>query len=145
MNETSEKWLLPVDGSVAALRAVDHLIAEARQRQDCPQILLLNVQSALPADITRFVSGSAVQDYHREAGEAALAEARRRLDQAGLACSTHILIGDTAPGIANFAREQACTRIVIGARGLGAVAGLLLGSVTHRVMQLTDLPVLLVK
>lgn len=141
----SEKWLLPVDGSEAALRAVDHLIAEARQRQACPEILLTNVQAALPTDITRFVNNEAVQDYHREAGEAALARARARLDSAGLAYSTHILIGDTAPSIVNFAREQACTLIVIGARGLGAVAGLLLGSVSHRVMQLSTLPVMLVK
>lgn len=141
----NEKWLLPVDGSAAALRAVDQLITDARQQQCCPQILLLNVQAALPADITRFVSSSTVQDYHREASETALAKARERLDAATLAYTTHTLIGETAPCIANFAREQACTRITLGTRGLGSVSGLLLGSVTHKVLQLTALPVVLVK
>ena len=104
-----------------------------------------NVQAPLPSDVTRFVNYSVVQDYHREAGEAALAGARLRLETGGLAYSQHVLVGEPAPTIVNFAREQHCTLIVIGARGLGSVASALLGSVTSKVIHLTELPVLVVK
>jgi len=138
-------WLVPVDGSAHALRAIDHVIREALRDTVTPVIVLLNVQAPLPSDITRFVDSSVVQDYHREAGEAALATARGRLEAAGLGCSLHVRIGETARAIVDFAREQQCTLIVIGARGLGSVAGALLGSVTNRVVHLSELPVLVVK
>ena len=141
----SPLWLVPVDGSLHALRAVDHVVREAGGDALAPAIILVNVQAPLPSDVTRFIDGSVVQDYHREAGEAALASARVRLAAAGLACSEHILIGETAQTIVDFAREQHCTLIIMAARGLGSVAGVLLGSVTHRVVHLTDLPVLVVK
>ncbi len=139
------KWLIPVDGSQPALHAVEHVIAEAAQRKSCPQILLVNVQPSLPSDITRFIERTAVQDFHREAGDAALAPARKALDAATLAYSAHILIGDSATCIVEYAREQACTQIVMGARGLGSVVGLLMGSVMLKVIQQTDFPVVLVK
>lgn len=138
-------WLVPVDGSLHALRAVDHVIREAARNTIAPAMMLVNVQAPLPSDVTRFVDSGVVQDYHREAGEAALASARARVEAAGLSCSAHVLVGETAPTIVDFAREKRCTLIVMGARGLGSVAGVLLGSVTNRVVHLTDLPVLVVK
>lgn len=138
-------WLLAVDGSPAALRAVDHALREAARNVIAPTILLVNVQTLLPADVTRFVNHAVVEDYHREAGERAMADARSRLQAAGLTCAPHLLLGDPAPTIVDFAREQHASLIVVGARGLGSVAGALLGSVTTKIIHLTDLPVLVVK
>ncbi len=139
------RWLVPVDGSQVALRAVDHVVREAGVHTITPEIMLVNVQPRLPSDISRFVNSTVVQEYHRETGDAALASACGRLELAGLAYARHILLGEPAPTIVDFAKEHHCTLIVIGARGLGSVAGLVLGSVTKRVIQLTDLPVLVVK
>ena len=141
----SPLWLLPVDGSLPALRAVDYVVREAARDTVAPAIILVNVQAPLASDVTRFVDSVVVQDYHREAGEAALASARARIEAAGLACSAHILIGETAPSIVDFARKHHCSLIIMGARGLGSVFGVLLGSVTNRVVHLADLPVLVVK
>ncbi|EXI75651.1 MAG TPA: universal stress protein [Candidatus Accumulibacter phosphatis] len=139
------RWLLPVDGSLPALRAVDHVIGEARSSPIGLDILLLNVQHPLPSDISRFVSPAVVHDYHRETGDTALAAARARLEAAGIGHAVHVLTGEVAPTIVDFAHEHDCGLIVMGARGLGTVAGLLLGSVTQRVIHLTDLPVVVVK
>lgn len=139
------RWLVPVDGSPPALRAVEHVVREAVRNAIAPEIILLNVQTPLPSDVSRFVSGSVLQEYHRETGDDALAGARARLEAAGLSYSPHALLGEPASTIVDFAREQQCTLIIIGARGLGSVAGVLLGSVTNRVIHLTDLPVLVVK
>ncbi|WP_300332217.1 universal stress protein [Accumulibacter sp.] len=141
----SAVWLVPVDGSPAAVHAVEHVIRHAVEDAVRPQIHLVNVQAPLPADVTRFIDDGVVQDYHREAGDAALRIARARLEAAGLIYSSHVLVGETAPSIAEYARRHACTLIVMGARGLGALAGVLLGSVTVRVIHLTDLPVMVVK
>ncbi len=142
MNPT---WLVPVDGSTHALRAIEHVIKEAANRHVSPNILLLNVQAPLPSDVVRFVDSSVVQEYHHEAGAAALTTAHQRVQAAGLSCTQHVLVGETAHAIVEFAREKHCDLIVIGARGLGSVAGLLLGSVTSRVVHLSELPVLVVK
>jgi len=138
-------WLVPVDGSQASLRAVDHVVQEVLGDTTALEVVLVNVQPPLPSDVTRFVSSAVVHDYHREKGEAALADARAKLEAAGVAYSHHILVGEPAPTIVDFARENSCMLIVMGARGLGTVAGVLLGSVTQRVVHLTDLPVVVVK
>jgi nucleotide-binding universal stress UspA family protein len=52
---------------------------------------------------------------------------------------------DVATEILRGARDFAADTIVLGSRGLGDFAGLLLGSVAHRVIQLADCPVVVVR
>lgn len=138
-------WLIAIDGSMPSLKAIDYLIAEANSRQATPQVFLINVQPPLSSDITRFVDHKLVEEHHREAGDTALAEARQKLDAAGLSYSAHILIGEAAPTIVKFASEKACSLIIMGAHGFGRLVGLFMGSVTVKVVQLSPLPVLLIK
>jgi nucleotide-binding universal stress UspA family protein len=52
--------------------------------------------------------------------------------------------GPPARSIIAFAAEHDADLIVVGSRGLGAVEGFLLGSVSHKVTGLADRPVLVV-
>jgi nucleotide-binding universal stress UspA family protein len=52
--------------------------------------------------------------------------------------------GRTAHAIAEHAREYGADLIVVGTRGLGPVHGLLVGSVTHRLLHAAQCPVLAV-
>ena len=70
---------------------------------------------------------------------------RPLLDQAGVAYHYHIVVGDPAEMIVRFAGEKEFDQIVMGPRGAGGIQGLLLGSVTSKVMQLAKTPVLLIK
>lgn len=138
-------WLIAIDGSAPSLKVIDYVITEAANRLTRPQLLLVNVQPPLSNDITRFIEEKVVSDYHRETGDAALAQARQKLDAAGLAYSSHIMLGEAAPTLVEFAADKGCSMIVMGARGLGSAAGLLMGSVATKVVKLSTVPVLLVK
>ena len=138
-------WLIAIDGSAPSLKVVDYVITEAASRTVKPQLFLVNVQAPLSGDITRFIEEKVVDDFHRETGEAALAQARQKLDAAGLAYSAHIMLGEAAPTMVEFAKDKGCSLIVMGARGLGSVAGLLIGSVATKVVKLSKVPVMVVK
>jgi nucleotide-binding universal stress UspA family protein len=140
------KVLIPIDGSEAANRAVDHVIASMAWLKEAPQVCLLNVQWKLASgNVKLFISQDTINDYYREQGMAALTDARARLDKAGLAYSYHISVGTPAEAIVQYAQEQHVDQIVISAHGQGTLTELLLGSVASKVANLAKMPVLLVK
>ncbi|HSY86491.1 MAG TPA: universal stress protein [Verrucomicrobiae bacterium] len=53
-------------------------------------------------------------------------------------------VGDPAGVIVDIARARGADLIMLGRRGLGTLAGLLLGSVSHKVIQVADRPCLTV-
>jgi nucleotide-binding universal stress UspA family protein len=55
-----------------------------------------------------------------------------------------VVVGSTAQGIVEAATERGADLIVMGTRGRGAVATLLMGSVAERVVRTADCPVLTV-
>jgi len=142
-----QRVLLAVDGSEGALMAVQHVIGlrDDLRKPETLDVHLLSVQRPLSGDVNRFLSGQTLDDYHRERAEAALAPAKAALDAADLPHQDHWRISEAGPGIADFAREQACDLIVIGARGLGASAAALLGSVAQSTIEHASIPVLVVK
>lgn len=139
------KWLIPLDGSEPSLHAVDHVIAQAQLLAVKPLVYLLNVQAPLSGDITRFIDGKTIEEFHREAGEKALALAVARFAGSGIEHSPHLLIGEAAPSIVEFATTRGCSMIVMGTRGFSTVMGLIMGSVATKVIHLASMPVLLVK
>ena len=138
-------WLIAIDGSVPSLKVIDYVITEAASRTVKPELFLVNVQTPLSSDISRFIDEKVVADFHRESGNTALAQAKQKLDAAGLAYSAHIMMGEAAPTIVEFAKDKGCSQIVMGAHGFGSVVGLFLGSVTTKVVKLSTVPVMVVK
>jgi YjbE family integral membrane protein len=140
------RLLIAIDGSEYSLRAIERVIKEAgRYKAGGVEILLLNAQHPLPGSAACHVAQDQLQDYHQEHGMQALAEARKLLDAAGIKYRYEIGVGDAAEVITSYAQDQACDRIIMGTRGLGTVSNLLLGAVATRVIQLSPVPVLLVK
>lgn len=139
------RYLLAVDGSENAHRAVDYVIAQAGRYKDGLQVVMVNAQPTFSGGLPLSVNGAQIRKQHKEHGLNALRVARSRFKVAGIAYEFHIGVGDAARVIVKYAREHSCNQIVMGTRGQGAIAGLLFGSVATKVLHLTELPVLLVK
>ncbi|SES35666.1 Nucleotide-binding universal stress protein, UspA family [Tranquillimonas rosea] len=82
-----------------------------------------------------------MRDVARETAE----QAKTYLTDTGMEkVSAFIQGGPSARTIVSFAKENGCDLIVLGSRGLGSSEGYMLGSVSHKVTSLTDIPVLVV-
>lgn len=141
-----KKFLIPVDGSECALRAVS-LGAQERLDYADPEsveIHLLNVQLPISHGAKRFFSRDDIAHFLREESESALAPARALLEAAGARYICHAEFGNVAETIVHFVETLACDRIIMGTNGRGAL-GRLLGSATMKVLHLSTVPILLVK
>ena len=140
------KILVPIDGSENALRALRHVIASQGDYREPAAVVLVNVQQPIVSGGVRmFVDRQQLDDLYAEQGEAALAPARDIAAAAGVPAEHHTMVGDAAEAITKMARDTGCGMVVMGTRGLGAVTGMLLGSVATKVIHLSDVPVMLVK
>jgi nucleotide-binding universal stress UspA family protein len=140
------KILALVDGSESSSRAVRHVIATSALCKEAPEIHLLNVQMPVtPGNIGRHVSHGDLDDYYHDEGVRALAPARKLLDDAGIRHAFHIGVGEIGETVARYVKELSAQQIAMGTRGLGPVAGMLLGSVTAKVVQAVNVPIVLVK
>ena len=135
--------LIPIDGSETSLRPVKFAIRKAPLYKEPLELHLLNVQHPFPGTI-QGVHEQAERHHHDE-GVKALAAARKALDAAGLKYVYHISVGDAAEVIAHFVKDKKIEQVVMGTRGAGSIANMLLGSVATKVLHLVEVPVLLVK
>jgi nucleotide-binding universal stress UspA family protein len=137
--------LVPIDGSASAERALAHALTDL-QRLPGGQLHLLNVQAPLVQPWpSKLVSPEMIAAERRQEGEKLLAPLQARAAQAGVPCTLHVRIGQPGDQIAACAAEAGCDAVVMGTRGMGAVAGLMLGSVATRVVHAVQVPVTLVK
>jgi nucleotide-binding universal stress UspA family protein len=137
------KTLVPVDGSGNSDRAVQFLMKQAGNSKEPFEIHLLNVQHPFPGTITGV--GDQARQYHHDEGIKALASARQLLDDAKVAYTYHIGVGEVGEVVAHFVSDLKCEQVVMGTRGMSSVANLVLGSGANKVLHLVDVPVLLVK
>jgi nucleotide-binding universal stress UspA family protein len=140
------KILLAVDGSKPSLDAVDQLVKRAGWFSEKPALELLFVHFPLPQlPGIKSLGRAQVQQYYQDEGMARLAPAKKRLDAAGVRYNALVLVGEAAETIVKHAKSSGCELICVGPRGMSAVGKMLLGSTTTKVLQFSDLPVLLLK
>lgn len=133
------KILLAVDGSKPSLDAVQCLIDHAGWYREQPEVDLVYVHPPVPQlpNLGKVVSKSAIDQYYRDEGERALAGAKKKLDAAGLKYKTTLLVGKPAETIVKHAGGFDVVY-------MGAPAAFI-GSVSNKVMHLSEVPVLIVK
>jgi nucleotide-binding universal stress UspA family protein len=136
-----KKLLVPIDGSENALRALAYVL-KRRATDKQLRIYLLNVQPPIPANL--FVTRGMIAQEQESMGKEALAKAKRLLARHRAVAQIAVRIGEPAATIVKAAAQQHCREIVMGTRGLGSLKGLLLGSITTKVIHLARVPVTVV-
>jgi nucleotide-binding universal stress UspA family protein len=140
--------LVATDGSEGADRAVDY--AAHRAKVDGAELLIVNVIGGygLPDKVTRAFSHAQhawLEELLQSLSAQMLTKARDRARSAGAgAILLESRSGDPAQTIIDVAREKAADVIVVGKRGTGRVTGLLLGSVSQKLVSLAPCPVTVV-
>ncbi len=136
----SEPVVIATDGSRSAEQAVVAGARVARTLGTTP--VLVYVRPSI---------GLLGEPYYQEKLSEQMAYARAALDRAqtlvrqeGCEADAEILEGNPPDQIVEVARARNAPLIVVGSRGLGAVAGALLGSVSSAILHRTDRPVLVV-
>jgi nucleotide-binding universal stress UspA family protein len=139
------RLLIPVHDSPSSYRLLEHFLTKLTWFREPVEIHLLTVQPSLHGDVGMFINAEQIRNFHQEEGLKVLVPFRAQLDAAGVDYEYHIGVGNPAEIIDRYAREKACDEIVMGTSGRGPIATLFMGSVPAQVLQLTSLPVLLIK
>lgn len=139
------KILLAVDGSRYTKKALAFLVTHDEIAGGEGEVIVLNVQPAVPPRVKRMVGAAAVNDYHREEAEKVLAPIDRFLKRHDIAFSTRWIAGSPGAEIVRAAKKARAQLIVMGTHGHGFLGRALLGSVAQSVLTECDIPVLLVK
>ena len=140
------KILLAADGSEYTRKAARALIRHAASFRAAPEIRVHHVIPPIPYPGAASVVGKkAIEDYHRESAESALAMATAELARAKIAFTTSWSVGEVASEIAAVAKKYRSDLVVVGSRGHGALAGIALGSVAMKLLATLTVPVLIVR
>jgi nucleotide-binding universal stress UspA family protein len=137
------KILVPIDGSSCSIHALEYAARRRRESSTRVDIVVLNVQPPIPP--SRFLTRALIAEHQTRNADESLTPALRAIKRLKLDATCHALIGEPAAMIVAFAQKKKCHEIVMGNSGLGAIAGLVMGSVARKVVFLAKTPVTLVK
>lgn len=142
-----ETILVPTDGSEHADAAIERAL-DLAERYGATLHALFVVDTSYPyADFeTPSVNWNTVTEAMEEQGEAATATVRERAEERGVPVVTEVEQATSIHGtILEYADDHDVDLIVMGTRGRRGLDRYLLGSVTEKVVRLSDVPVLTVK
>jgi nucleotide-binding universal stress UspA family protein len=137
-----QKIVWATDGSESADRALE--IAKALGSQEGSVLVVVHSVEVVSGPGAR---GAFRQDADEDERQAKVKRQIADLSQAGVNASLKVVHGGmtgAAHMIAEVAEEEGADVIVIGTRGHTPLAGLLLGSVTQRLLHIARCPVLVV-
>ena len=122
-----KKILVPVDGSVNGCKAVDEAIFFAEKCD--AELDFVYVASNINKDIPSHIVFDRIWEK--------LSDERK--------ARKHVKSGHIARGILEVADEEGSDIIIMGSRGLGLLKGVLIGSVSQKVIEESKIPVMVIK
>ena len=134
--------LVPVDGSEHSMRAAAYAADLAKAMNS--EIILMHCHRRFPSVLGEPYYQNVVTEII-EGANALLEPFRRALEEAGVPFTERILERPAGGAILDVAGTEGCDMVVMGSRGRTDLEGLLLGSVTHRVLEGAPCPVLVVR
>jgi nucleotide-binding universal stress UspA family protein len=137
-----EKILVAIDPSAAAARAVE--CARKLAKLTGATVILVHAYPKVPDYLGEPNLSDTIARHHENA-RALLEPFAQSLQKDGIVTITEILEGPPADAILRVAETRDVDLIVMGARGLGSLGSLLLGSVSQKVMAHASCPVMVVR
>lgn len=137
--------LVAYDGGQPSERALDHAMEMVRHYPEA-KLTVLYVYTVTPIAVADSVMAlpASVQDELLGEAQERLKAVNERIASLPSAKS-ELLEGSPGETIVGYAERNQCDLIIAGSRGLGAFREMVLGSVSHYVLQHTKLPLLIVK
>lgn len=142
------KILIPVDGSEGSWRALENGVAIG-EKFDAELVVATVIQPynnasllSVPLDTKTITEGNSELE---KVGDKVLQMAAERLIDYKGKVNYCLEIGHPSERIIALAKKEKVEAIVIGSRGLSGIAEFFLGSVSSKVSQYADVPVLIVK
>jgi len=136
--------LVAVDGSNHVRRALSTAAELAAALDDTLIVVTVDEPGPLKGEVAEFARTEdlsrqeVVERIVRSAAEVARAAGVKKIEM-------DTTSGDPVDGILALAQTHKADVIVLGARGLSNLQGLVMGSVSHKVLHLTSLPCLIVR
>jgi len=139
------KIVFAADGSHCTKKALAFLVTHENLAGPDDEVVVLNVQPAVPPRVRSAVGADVVHSFHEEEAEKVLAPIRRFLDKHQIRYRTDWQVGHAAEQVLRTAKRAKAHMIVMGTHGHGALGRALLGSVAQKVVTEAEVPVLMVK
>lgn len=139
------KIVLAADGSSYTKKALAYLVTHEELAGGDGEVVVVNVQPAVPPRVKSMVGATAVADYHREESDKVLKPIAKFLDRHGIRYATRAAVGHPGVEIVKAAKKEKAHLVVMGTHGHGILGRALLGSVAQNVVTDCEVPVLLVK
>lgn len=137
--------LLAVDGSAYTKKMLAYLAAHEELLGDKHHYSVITVQPALPARARAALGKAEVDKYHAEEANKILGPVVKFLARKGVEPQSIVKVGPVGETIAKVAEAGKFDLLVMGSRGHGALATLVMGSVTTQVLAHGGVPVLIVR
>ena len=139
------KILLAADGSKYTKKALGFIVANESLCGPGDELVVFNVQPAVPPRVKTMLGAAAVNEYHREEARKVLEPIERFLKRHDLQFRTGWAVGSASTQVLAAAKREKSQLIVMGTHGHGIIGRALMGSVAQRVVTDGEIPVLLVK
>ncbi len=136
------KILIPVDGSKHSDNAVKYGFSMAKM---CgAKVILLHCHAPIPSGLGEPNFQKAIDDATRKS-YAILQKHLKAPEATNLPLQDKIIGGETTKSIVTVADTEKCDLIIMGSKGKSDLEGLLVGSVTHKVLNSASCPVMIIK
>lgn len=139
------KILVAADGSRYTKRMLAYIAAHDEWLGAHHRYTVMTVVGPLPARATRVLDKQLVQDYFAEEAGKVFKPIRTFFGKQGLTAEFITKVGPAGDAIAQMASAGKFDLVMMGSHGHGAIAGLVLGSVTSGVLARCDVPLLIVR
>ena len=139
------KILIAADGSAYTKRMLAYIAAHDEWLGASHEYTVIHGVLEVPHRAAAFAGQKMVREFYESDAEIVFRPIRAFFEQQGITAKYVHTVGHVAESIAELARDGNFDLIVMGSRGHGDIANLVLGSVATKVLAKSNVPVLLIR